>query len=69
MAAQPPEFDKLLSDDPYLKTHQDDLLFRWQKYQRMLQVLEDNEGGLEQFSLSYRHYGIVQRENGDVEVG
>lgn len=68
MAEQAPEFDKLLAGDPYLKLHQDDLLYRWKKYQQMLQALEENEGGLDQFSRSYKHFGIVQRENGDVEV-
>ncbi len=68
MAEQAPEFDKLLNDDPYLRLHKDDLLYRWKKYRELLSALEKNEGGLEQFSLSYKNCGIVQQDNGDVEV-
>ncbi len=68
MAEQAPEFDKLLTGDPYLRLHQDDLIYRWKKFQEMLKSLEDSEGGLEKFSLSYQHCGIVQKDNGDVEV-
>ena len=68
MSDHAPEFDKLLQGDPYLNLHRDDLVYRWKKYQQMLTALEENEGGLEQFALSYKQCGIVQRENGDVEV-
>lgn len=66
--SRPPELDKLFEGDPYLRAHESDLLLRWGRFAHLERSLETNEGGLAQFAYSYKHYGIVQRENGDVEV-
>lgn len=66
--SRPPELDKLFEGDGYLRTHESDLLLRWNRFAHLESSLETNEGGLAQFAYSYKHYGIVQRENGDVEV-
>lgn len=66
--SRPPELEKLFEGDGYLRAHESDLLLRWNKFTQLERSLEANEGGLAQFAFSYKHYGIVQRENGDVEV-
>ena len=66
--SRPPEFDKLLEDDGYLRTHESDLLLRWNRFSQLESSLVANEGGLAQFAFNYKQYGIVQRDNGDVEV-
>lgn len=65
---RPPELDKLFEGDGYLRTHESDLLLRWNRFAQLERSLETSEGGLTQFAFSYKQYGIVQRENGDVEV-
>ena len=69
MESRPPELDKLFEGDGYLRTHESDLLLRWNKFTQLERSIEANEGGLAQVAFSYKQYGIVQRENGDVEVG
>ena len=66
--SRPPELDKLFEGDPYLRAHESDLLLRWNRFSQLESSLEANEGGLTQFAFSYKQYGIVQRDNGDVEV-
>ena len=66
--SHPLEMDKLFEGDPYLRAHESNLLLRWNRFTQLERSLENNEGGLAQFAFSYKHYGIVQRENGDIEV-
>ena len=66
--SRPPELDKLFEGDGYLRTHESDLLLRWNRFSQLERSLEASEGGLAQVAFSYKQYGIVQRENGDVEV-
>lgn len=67
-SSRPPEIDRLFDGDPYLKNHESDLLLRWNKMVKMESAITSSEGGLAEFARSYRQYGIVQKQNGDVEV-
>jgi hypothetical protein len=64
----PPNLDKLFDGDPYLKEHKSDLLLRWNRMTKMESAIISSEGGLTEFASSYKQYGIVQKQNGDVEV-
>lgn len=66
--SKPPQLGKLLEADPYLKLHESDLLLRWNRMMKLESSITSNEGGLTKFAQSYKHYGIVQMKNGDVEV-
>ena len=66
--SRPPEIEKLFEGDPYLKHHESDILMRWNKMVQLLSDVNSNEGGLAEFAEGYKHYGIVQMENGNVEV-
>lgn len=67
-AGRPPQIEKLYEGDPYLKQHESDLLLRWDKMTKIESAIISSEGGLAEFANNYRHYGIVQMKNGDVEV-
>jgi len=66
--SRPPEIDKLFEGDPYLKHHESDFLLRWNRMVKLESAIKSSEGGLVEFAQGYRHYGIVQKQNGDVEV-
>ncbi len=66
--SRPPQLEKLFEGDGYLRTHESDILFRWRKFHGMEQQLIEKEGGLNKFAEGYKDYGIVQKENGDVQV-
>lgn len=66
--SRPPQIDRLFEGDPYLKHHESDILLRWNRMVKLESAITSSEGGLAEFAESYRHYGIVQMENGDVEV-
>ena len=68
ISSRPPQLEKLFEGDPYLRNHESDILLRWNKMALLEAALRSNEGGLAQFAESYKHCGIVQMENGDVEV-
>lgn len=63
---RPPELEKLFEGDGYLRDFESDLLFRWRKFRAIEKELIEHEGGLATFAEGYKHYGIVQRENGDI---
>ena len=65
---RPPHLEKLFRDDGYLRTHEEDILMRWRKYQASKSALQEHEGGLDAFSRGYESHGIVQQPNGDVLV-
>ena len=67
-STRPPNIEKLFEGDPYLRHHESDLLLRWNKMIKMESAITSSEGGLAEFARGYRRYGIVQQENGDVEV-
>lgn len=66
--SRPPELEKLFEGDGYLRTYESDILFRWRKFNELERELAEKEGGLNQFAEAYRDCGIVQKENGDVQV-
>lgn len=66
--SRPPQLGKLLESDPYLKLHESDLLLRWNRMIKLESSIISSEGGLTKFAQSYKHCGIVQMKNGDVEV-
>ncbi len=66
--SRPPQMEKLFEGDPYLRDHESDLLLRWNRLVKLESAIISSEGGLEEFAQSYRRYGIVQMQNGDVEV-
>lgn len=65
---KPPLMEKLFEGDPYLRHHEPDLLLRWNKMLKLESAISSAEGGLAEFARSYKNYGIVQMQNGDVEV-
>lgn len=67
-SSRPPQIEDLFNGDPYLKSHESDILLRWNRMTRLELALKSSEGSLAEFAESYRNYGIVQMENGDVEV-
>ncbi|XP_030255021.1 1,4-alpha-glucan-branching enzyme [Sparus aurata] len=56
-----PEFNNLLQMDPLLKTYDKDFQRRYELLQKKLFQLEEAEGGFDQFTRSYRTFG-VQRQ-------
>ena len=60
---QGPGPDALITVDGQLAPHEGHLQYRWTQYLRTLESITSHEGSLEEFSLGYKHYGII-RENG-----
>ncbi|XP_026867810.2 1,4-alpha-glucan-branching enzyme [Electrophorus electricus] len=52
-----PNFSSLLQTDPYLKPHEKDLERRYGLFQKQLTLLEEAEGGFDQFTRSYESFG------------
>lgn len=56
-----PEFSNLVQMDPYLKPFEKDFKRRYEQLQKQLSTLEETEGGYDQFTQSYKTFG-VQRQ-------
>uniref|UniRef100_A0A4W6C8Q5 1,4-alpha-glucan branching enzyme n=1 Tax=Lates calcarifer TaxID=8187 RepID=A0A4W6C8Q5_LATCA len=56
-----PEFNYLLQMDPYLKPYEKDFKRRYDLLQKQLLQLEEAEGGFDQFTRSYRTFGVQRR--------
>ncbi|XP_029302388.1 1,4-alpha-glucan-branching enzyme [Cottoperca gobio] len=56
-----PEFSNLVQMDPYLKAYEKDYERRYELLQKHLSKLEEAEGGFDQFTRSYKTFG-VQRQ-------
>ncbi|XP_058489690.1 1,4-alpha-glucan-branching enzyme [Solea solea] len=56
-----PEFNCLLQMDPYLKPYEKDFKRRYELLQKQLFQLEETEGGVDQFTRSYRTFGVQRR--------
>lgn len=54
----PPEFKSLLQMDPYLKPFEKDFKRRYELFQKHLLLLEEAEGGFDQFTRSYNSFGV-----------
>ena len=65
---KPPLLEKLFEGDSYLKQHESDILLRWNRMAKIESDIKASEGSLAEFAEGYKHYGIVQMKNGDVEV-
>lgn len=65
---KPPHIDRLFEGDPYLKDYEHDISLRWKKMAKLESMLSSEEGGLGEFAKSYKEYGIVQKETGEVKV-
>ncbi|CAF0754152.1 unnamed protein product [Didymodactylos carnosus] len=64
-----PQLDNLLKLDPYLAPYQREIKRRYHVFETMLKTLDAEEGGLEQFTLGYTHFGIhVDCTNNDIKV-
>uniref|UniRef100_A0A672ZGP7 1,4-alpha-glucan branching enzyme n=1 Tax=Sphaeramia orbicularis TaxID=375764 RepID=A0A672ZGP7_9TELE len=53
-----PEFNSLLQMDPYLKPFEKDFRRRYELLQKELFQLEEAEGGFDQFTRSYKTFGV-----------
>ncbi|KAK6296354.1 hypothetical protein J4Q44_G00324960 [Coregonus suidteri] len=53
-----PEFNSLLQMDPYLKQYEKDFRRRYGLFEKRLFLLEEAEGGFDQFTRSYRTFGV-----------
>ena len=51
-----------------LRQYEADILQRWGRFRDWEKRIGDSEGGLAQFALGYREWGIVQRASGEVTV-
>ncbi|XP_062275594.1 1,4-alpha-glucan-branching enzyme [Scomber scombrus] len=56
-----PKFDCLLQMDPYLKAYEKDFKRRYELFQKQLILLEEVEGGFDQFTRSYYTHGVTRR--------
>ncbi|XP_031428877.1 1,4-alpha-glucan-branching enzyme [Clupea harengus] len=56
-----PGFSNLLQMDPLLKPYEKDFLRRSKQLQKQLQLFEEAEGGFDQFTRGYTHFGIQRQ--------
>lgn len=60
-----PDIDRLLKLDPYLETFQGEIRRRYGCFQKYLDGINENEGGIDKFTKGYQHFGIhVTPDNG-----
>uniref|UniRef100_A0A3B5LH52 1,4-alpha-glucan branching enzyme n=1 Tax=Xiphophorus couchianus TaxID=32473 RepID=A0A3B5LH52_9TELE len=53
-----PEFNNLLQTDPNLKNYENDFRRRYDMLRKQVLLLEEAEGGVDQFTRSYRSFGV-----------
>ncbi|KAJ8391454.1 hypothetical protein AAFF_G00089280 [Aldrovandia affinis] len=58
-----PQFSTLLQMDPYLKPFEKDFQRRYGLFQKRLFLLEEAEGGFDQFTRSYQSFGVQRQAN------
>ncbi|XP_041467197.1 1,4-alpha-glucan-branching enzyme-like [Lytechinus variegatus] len=61
-----PKLEKLLELDPYLSSHQRELRRRYGCFEQILASIEQNEGGLDEFTAGYKTHGLHRMEDGGV---
>ena len=66
--ARPPQLDKLLESDCYLRNYESDIVYRYDRFSNFVSRIKDSETSLAAFADSYKKYGVIQHENGDIEV-
>ncbi|XP_041067038.1 1,4-alpha-glucan-branching enzyme isoform X3 [Carcharodon carcharias] len=60
------QLDELLELDPYLEPYSEDLRQRYNKFASLARSIEENEGGLDQFSRGYESYGVNSQADGGI---
>lgn len=60
----PPDLDNLLRLDPYLNDFKTDIANRYASFNETLEQINQNEGGLDKFSASYKNFGLVVLKDG-----
>ncbi|GAB0177911.1 1,4-alpha-glucan-branching enzyme [Grus japonensis] len=63
---QPLKLPQLLERDPYLAPFETDFQRRYSLFYNRLKNIEENEGGLDKFSKSYKTFGVNQFVDGGV---
>ncbi|XP_074757316.1 1,4-alpha-glucan-branching enzyme isoform X4 [Athene noctua] len=63
---QPPKLAQLLERDPYLAPFETDFQRRYSLFYNHLKNIEENEGGLDKFSKSYKTFGVNQFVDGGI---
>uniref|UniRef100_A0A8C6LUH3 1,4-alpha-glucan branching enzyme n=1 Tax=Nothobranchius furzeri TaxID=105023 RepID=A0A8C6LUH3_NOTFU len=58
-----PEFNCLLQTDPGLKKYEQDFKRRYELLKKQLSILEEAEGGFDQFTRSYRSFGVHRQSD------
>ncbi|GAA5846876.1 hypothetical protein JCM9279_004476 [Rhodotorula babjevae] len=62
---QPSAFE-VIREDPYLEPFEQAIQHRTDVYQKWRSTIDQHEGGLEQFSRGYEHFGLHELKNGDI---
>ncbi|KAA8497243.1 1,4-alpha-glucan-branching enzyme 2-1, chloroplastic/amyloplastic [Porphyridium purpureum] len=57
---------RVIAEDRHLEGWQDALRYRYARYLEMKKAIEDNEGGLDQFSMGYKKLGFNKQGDGVV---
>lgn len=60
----PPEIDNLLKLDPYLNDFKDEITRRYDCLQKLVNHVNEHEGGIDKFSKSYEEFGLVKKSGG-----
>ncbi|KAK2529847.1 Gbe1 [Columba livia] len=63
---QPSKLQKLLERDPYLAPFKTDFQRRYSLFYNRLKNIEENEGGLDKFTKSYKTFGVNQFVDGGI---
>ncbi|CAF0941289.1 unnamed protein product [Rotaria sordida] len=64
-----PELHNLLKLDPYLDAYQDEIRRRYHVFQKILKQLENEEQGIDNFTLAYKHFGIhVNHQTNEINI-
>ncbi|XP_071795416.1 1,4-alpha-glucan-branching enzyme-like [Asterias amurensis] len=61
-----PDTEALFKLDPYIKPHDQELKRRYKCLQDRLKRIEDEEGGLDEFTTGYKYYGLHQTTEGGI---
>ena len=59
---------KLLDRDPYLTDHKQEIERRFSVFQKFVEDINSQEGGISQFSLGHKKFGAQVNGNNDILV-
>jgi len=57
------DFDKLYQIDGYLRSYENEISRRYSVFSNVIESMNEKEGGMEQFAMSYEKYGVQVRNN------